>query len=176
MDEETHEYIGVFMSTINKVFENASMENQANLQARYGIFPIHVRYLMAMHKGPITLTGLSQALYMDKANTTRAVAFLRSKGYVQDDRVRENQRGYKVSLTPEGTALANEINRNFDIFLSKAMSGVSTDEFIAFVNMMEKVCLNIGDKAYGPEYIEDVKSRIKLPPRTDFGEFVKPTD
>jgi len=110
---------------------------------RYGLSKMHLGYLMMLSRGKVTMKALSEDLNMDKANTTRAIADLREKGLVTDDREKENNRKYNVFLTPEGEGLVVSLKEKVDRAFEDYMEGISPDEMAAFFSTLSKIKNNI---------------------------------
>ena len=108
---------------------------------RYGLSRMHLNYLIALCMGKVTMKSLSECLSMDKAHTTRAIADLRAKGLVTDDREKENSRKYNVFLTKEGEELRESIKKTLDQAIKEYTVGISPDE----MKVLKEIILKIRD-------------------------------
>jgi DNA-binding MarR family transcriptional regulator len=104
---------------------------------------MHVAYVMALKSGEMTMKAISEKLNMDKANTTRAMVFLREAGLITDDRESENSRKYNIFLTEKGQSLARALKRSMDEAFAVYTKGLSEDEIGAIIAVLEKVRKNI---------------------------------
>jgi len=131
--------IPVLMRTMKKDMDNRCRKEMDE----YGISKIHLGYLMVLSQGEATLTSLSDALSVDRSNTTRAIADLRSKGLVVDDREKENSKKYNLSLTEEGLKLTVLIEKKLDTAFDEYVKGISPKELKSLIETLEKIKENI---------------------------------
>jgi Transcriptional regulators len=131
--------IPVLMRTMKKDMDDRCRKEMDE----YGISKIHLGYLMVLSQGEATLTSLSDALSVDKSNTTRAITDLRSKGLVVDDREKENSKKYNLSLTEEGAKLTSMIENKLDEAFDEYVEGISQKELRSLVRTLEKIKDNI---------------------------------
>jgi Transcriptional regulators len=131
--------VPVLMRTMKKDMDDRCLEEMNE----YGISKIHLGYLMVLSRGEATLTSLSDALNVDKSNTTRAITDLRSKGLVIDDREKENSKKYNLSLTEEGIELTALIENKLDDAFDEYVRGISMKELRSLAETLEKIRINI---------------------------------
>ncbi|MDR2846162.1 MAG: hypothetical protein LBV63_02655 [Candidatus Methanoplasma sp.] len=108
-----------------------------------GLTKMHVGYIMALKSGGMTLKALSEKLNMDKANTTRAMVFLRESDLIADDRKSENSRKYNIFLTEKGQTIADKLKKIMDEAFAEYTRGISEEEISAIVAVLEKIRKNI---------------------------------
>lgn len=92
---------------INKLRKRLD-QTSFNALREYNLSKLHLLYLMVLfeNKTGMTLKELSEHLGFDKANTSRAIAQLIDKGFVQKLSQGELALKYKVELTPTGREIA----------------------------------------------------------------------
>jgi len=110
---------------------------------RHGLSKLHLGYLMSLSCGLNTMRSLSEGLCMDKANTTRAIADLRSKGLVVDDREKETSKKYTLSLTDEGLSLTTQMKQIMDDAFDEYMYGIPSEEVLAMIATLRKIKGNL---------------------------------
>ncbi len=99
----------VLLNKLRKRVDSANLP----LLGEYNLSKLHLLYLMALfeNEAGLTLKELSDSLDFDKANTSRAIAQLTDKGYVQKKTQGALELKYKVELTPTGREVATRIWR-----------------------------------------------------------------
>ncbi|MDR0887606.1 MAG: MarR family winged helix-turn-helix transcriptional regulator [Candidatus Methanoplasma sp.] len=134
--------IAPIMRTVHK---DLMSRHQAVL-GEYGLTKMHAGYIMALSHGPDTLKGISEKLNLDKANTTRAVVFLREAGLVTDDRVSDTSRKYNIFLTEKGQDIAQALKKSMNDAFDTYTKGISQEEIDAIIAVLEKIRRNIDPK------------------------------
>ncbi len=154
MDEALKKYWKIFVPVTARIIERNTQTHNDDLNRLFGISSIHIRYILILDTGKYTLKELSECLFFNKANTTRAISSLRALGYVTDDRTSADSRKYKIFLTPEGINvleyLKKEMNSEMDVFFE----GISDEDFKNCLNVIKQICINI-DKS--GQYIQILK-------------------
>jgi len=94
----------VILNKLRKRLDNASL----GLLKENNLSKLHFLYLMVLFENEegMTLKELSQYLDFDKANTSRAISQLISKGFVQKKAEGVLELKYKVELTQKGRDIA----------------------------------------------------------------------
>lgn len=149
IDEKLKEYWKLFMPVAMRLFETEYHKRHEEIYQRYGISHIHFKYILTLDTGEHTLKQLSECLYFDKANTTRAIKFLEDKGYVYDDRESKTSRKYNIYLTEEGKEIAKYLREDLNKTFNILFDGISNEEMMAYINVVDRMCQNIdGDGVY----------------------------
>ena len=125
---------------------------------KYGLGSTHtvcLRKLYSAESG-LTRTQLADECEMDKAQITRVVSELKSKGYVceSDDRTAYRR---KIRLTEQGRLITQEVN-GMVLDVNNFVSGeFSPEEIKAFYNVFGSICKNLKE------------AEIKIEESDDFG-------
>jgi DNA-binding MarR family transcriptional regulator len=106
----------------------------------------HAMYMMVLYENDgITLKELTENVGMDKANTTRVVRSLKSKGYVYTDPATEHTRKYKVYLTEEGKKAAEIVRASITKMLDIIFSILTDTERAQYIAILKKIITNINN-------------------------------
>lgn len=127
---------------VKSIFKHMEKKNQAVLE-EYGLSIIHVQYLMALSQKGYTLRGLSECLDLDKANTTRAISYLKETGFVYDDRKSESSRKYTIYLTEKGSNAVAKLNDSMGEMLDICFKDISDTDVRAYIRVIECVHANL---------------------------------
>jgi len=161
MDPELREYWKLLVPVMGRILNKDHEARYKKTKELYEISTIHVKYLLALRDKEYTLKDLSECLSMDKANTTRAISYLESKGYVKDDREAENSRKFTLSLTDSGRNVADYLNSDIDQMFSLYFKGISDQDLRIIVRSMERTCMNIDSDGTCEKIIESLKKTAK---------------
>ncbi len=105
----------------------------------------HLRYLFVLKDhGPMTLKELTSRAGHDKAHTTRIIADLTEKGYVE--KTTPGERGFEIDLTKKGRETFVYCDRLFAEMEQKIMSRL-TPEDIATVSRVIKIIQEVVEEA-----------------------------
>jgi DNA-binding MarR family transcriptional regulator len=160
MDKDLKEYWKLFMPVAMRVFERESQIRHAKTKELYGISMIHFKYLFALDAGEHTLGGLSDCLFFDKANTTRAIRYLKDRGYVYDDRPCEDSRKYNIFLTDKGKEIVNDLKKDLDQTLDMLLEGVSNEEMSIYIQVVNKMCQNVDNDGKYTQTMEYLRKTV----------------
>lgn len=94
------------------------------------------------HKDGLNLHELSRALFVDKANTTRAVARLAELGYVRRQGDELDRRMTKIFLTEKGRDAAKRIEGIFVEWRDLISAGVSREESARIFDISRRLYKN----------------------------------
>ncbi|AGI48346.1 MarR family [Thermoplasmatales archaeon BRNA1] len=91
-------------------------------------------------RAPLTEKQLCHLLGVDKANTSRAVMAMLEAGIIKKGR-KVSGRSYEFELTEKGHEIGNIILARIYSELLKITSGIPDEEMLAFLSVMEKICI-----------------------------------
>ena len=91
----------------------------------------------------MTMAALTEAIGVDKANTTRAVKDLISKGYIE--KVGEGERRYMLKLSKTGEAVARELKKHIKEIVDKALKDFSQEEVNNLQKLTHKFMIGVRD-------------------------------
>ena len=94
------------------------------------------------HHDGISLQELSKAVFVDKANTTRAVNKLLNLGYATRTANEEDQRAYKIFLTDSGKEIARLIQSIFLKWRDLISEGLTEEEKVSVLEISHKLYEN----------------------------------
>lgn len=89
-------------------------------------------------EGTIRMGELAERLHITPASTTRAVACLAKRGYVQRDQDPDDLRSVVVSATDEGSARYRTYNRRIYSGITQILAEFEPDEREQMVGFMER--------------------------------------
>ncbi len=85
---------------------------------------------------------LSKKLHIDKANTTRAIRKLIDLGYIKRERDENDNRAYKLFITPKAKQIKPEIHRILRTWTQIISSGLTIEEKKIGLELLEKMTSN----------------------------------
>lgn len=131
--------VHVYFNKIDKMAHSFINEKLKNSELSMGLF----FYILELedHDG-INLNHLSQCLFMDRANTTRAITKLIKLGYVVKKTDEQDLRAYKLYLTEKGHSAAQKLNDIFIEWRDLISEGVSDDEAEEVLAISKKLYAN----------------------------------
>lgn len=140
MDEK--KFLAVDLNkSMNAISKNLRGQDGSILQA-YDLTCFHAPYIANLHRyGQLTMTEMTELVGMDKANTTRVVRDLISKGYVE--KIGTNERKFLLSLSKRGKEIAFDFIKKVDRFLSKCMKDFTQFEKDTFMKLLNKLLLGV---------------------------------
>ena len=106
---------------------------------KYQLSRIHVHYLVHLEgcHQKLNAKALSDALGVDKANTSRALQDLINQGYVTKDSDETVQNG--LILTEKGTLVAQELKAQNKQEMNKLLSVLTKEEIAALRSILTKI-------------------------------------
>lgn len=121
-----------------------------------GVKSVHVFWLYELlnHPQGMTAAEIAAARSIDRSLVSREIALLKKAGYVRSDED-GRKRGYnaRITLTDEGTALANRITEVAMSVQTEAGGDISEEELAVFYSVLSRlgenlgrICDEIGDK------------------------------
>ncbi|MDD5937035.1 MAG: MarR family transcriptional regulator [Clostridiales bacterium] len=125
----------VWFARIRKAIQRRHIE----LLKPYGLSSIHAMYLTALYhsENGMTLRELCDQLFVDKANTSRAITTLETNGYVEkegNDKLR-----YRIKLTLKGHEVAQLVVTDMRKVHDIMFRSVTEDEKDIIRKVMQKV-------------------------------------
>ncbi len=112
--------------------------------AQFSLTCFHTRYLTYLYLNKqMTMAALTEAIGVDKANTTRAVKDLISKGYIE--KVGEGERRYMLKLSKTGEAVARELKKHIKEIVDKALKDFSQEEVNNLQKLTHKFMIGVRD-------------------------------
>lgn len=144
MDENIVNIWRIYIPVMAKTIKETLVEKHSQTMDDCGISTIHIKYLMALSWKPMSMVELSEHLCCNKSNTSRAIGYLTSEGFVRDDRDSENSRGYLIYLTDKGESTVERLNSDVENWVRDACKGISDEDMYAVIRIGKKICENTG--------------------------------
>ncbi|MFJ7951666.1 MarR family winged helix-turn-helix transcriptional regulator [Lysinibacillus sp. NPDC096418] len=118
--------------------------NQINLQLeKYQLYSSQWGLLrLLMDKGPHSLVGIANYMYIEKPSVTRLVQKLIELGYVETV-AGKDKREKLVQLTEHGENIVHEIQAYLKPFLEDSLAGVSEQDIEIATQVIAKIRANI---------------------------------
>ncbi|HEY8500928.1 MAG TPA: MarR family transcriptional regulator [Clostridia bacterium] len=110
-----------------------------NLSGAEGDIIIH---LLSKNDG-LSQEKLAERLDIDKAAVSRTVNALYVKGYIHRERLADDSRTYRVTLTDAAKEAGEKIKHAYNKVYETALRGIGESEFQCFNNLLEKVYKNL---------------------------------
>lgn len=112
---------------------------------KYGLKGPHSIYLLAMHQHPegVTATQLGELCGRDKADVSRMVSIMESKGLVIRENVTKNLYRGLLKLTEEGTAAAEYVCNRVMVAVGLAEKGLDEMRRTSFYETLELISGNL---------------------------------
>lgn len=98
--------------------------------------------LLIRHKGIDTPAELARTMNVDTGAMTRMLDRLEAKGFVRRDRIAEDRRVVKVTLTDAGCAQTDQILPIIADSLNQHLQGFSEDEIRMLMALLKRMILN----------------------------------
>ena len=129
--------IPILFNKTNKLFTKL----YDDLLKPYGLSKFHGFYLICLHKNPegLKLNDFNQIIGCDKANTSRAMSDLESKGFIVRDSDSIIEKKYMVKLTDVGKEVSDKFVNNIRKFGSSLMDKLTEDEQKQLVYLIQKM-------------------------------------
>jgi len=129
--------IGLIISNVMKKLK----KEEDVILSKYGLTHFHSRYVVAINNhNLITMNELTEAIGVDKANTTRVVKDLLNSEVVEKS---GGVRKFGLSLTNKGKQIAEEFKLKVTNFLKKVFKDFSELEVHNLKTLLEKMFLGI---------------------------------
>lgn len=118
---------------------------KATEMTEFGLKGTHVMCLFFLRQHPQGLTAaqLSQMCAEDKAATSRNLAVLQEKGYIQTG---EKKYRAPVRLTPAGEELVRKMEGLIQQWVGVGGDGLTEEERAVFYRALEKIAANLDEK------------------------------
>jgi predicted transcriptional regulator len=112
--------------------------------AQYGLKGTNAVCLCQLLKSEegLSATELSVEAEIDKAQVSRCVSELMSRGFVYRDDREGRRYKQKYRLTEEGTLVATDISKELDRIRRAVEKDVPTEELATFFDTLQKLCKN----------------------------------
>ncbi|MDO5545726.1 MAG: MarR family transcriptional regulator [Eubacteriales bacterium] len=113
--------------------------------SKYALKASHVTYLLTLYRNPEGLTApkLAELCDRDKADVSRMLSILETKGLVTKDGVGGNRYRGCLRLTPEGQAVAEELSRRAELAVEQAGAGLTERERMIFYAALDTITKNL---------------------------------
>lgn len=135
MAEYSNEF-HIFFATMRKRFNKAMSE----ALSPFGLNGMHAMFLKVLRDMPgMTMKELSDNLRCNKANTSRAIAELKAKGFVCDDRKTAGSKKFRLFLTDSGKEVNETIIKKLDAFHSSVLGKLTAEEQAEFIGLAKKL-------------------------------------
>lgn len=112
--------------------------NQGDINRLESVYLSHL-----LEKDGVSLIELTRAVHLDKANTTRIINDLESKGYVIRKANESDNRKYKIFITEKAQKFKEKIQRCIKELNEKAFKGVTKTEKKTFSKVVHKIFENL---------------------------------
>ncbi len=89
---------------------------------------------------------LAERLDIDKAAISRTINSLDSKGFIQRERMIDDSRTYRVTLTGAAKAVSGMIEHAYKSAYEASLRGISESEFQSFNRLLGKVHKNLSSR------------------------------
>lgn len=130
---------GTLVIALSRSYEAAHRESR-KLVADYGLTFTQFEVMEALlHKGPLTVNAIIEAVLSTGGNITVVVRNLEKRGYVSRSTNPEDGRSFIVVLTDEGRAIIEEVFPRHMRLLDKALIGLSDDDIEIVVGLLRKI-------------------------------------
>ena len=104
-----------------------------------------VFHLLSTRDG-LSQENLAERLDIGKAAISRTVNSLDSKGYVHRERMADDSRAYRVTLTNAAKAVSERIEQTYKGVYEISLRGISESEFQSFDRLINKVYENLSSQ------------------------------
>jgi len=143
---------GKFEHLINKYRHRFFDERLKDLPIKYPEFP----YLIKLsEEKKMKMNHLKDSLPFHKSHMTRAIQSLEDLHFIEKEVDQDDQRGYVVSITPEGEKIAQVLRQSAKDWEELTLSALSQEEIEIVSRIQEKIYVKI--KAYFEEEMLDEK-------------------
>ena len=112
---------------------------------KHGLKGAYVAYLKTLQRHPngITAVELGRACYKDKADVSRTLSTLESRGLIRRENDGQGVYRARLFLTEEGERIASEINKRAILAVELGGSGLSEDQREMMYLALERISANL---------------------------------
>ena len=142
-------YVNILNCRLKKYLAEVFKKNGVNLTAE--------QYLVMdtlWNEGTLTQQAIAFIIQKDKNSVTQFIDNLEKKGLVARSVSKEDRRVNNIVVTAEGMSLKDSTKQLAIDTMNEALEGIPEDDVQTFVNVLKKICSNIGDFGKQPEEIE----------------------
>ena len=124
---------------------------------KHGLKGAYVAYLKTMQRHPngITAVELGRACYKDKADVSRTLSTLESRGLIRRETDGQGVYRARLFLTEEGKQIAEEINQRAALAVELGGSGLSEDQRERMYLALARISANL--RALGEQGVPEHK-------------------
>ena len=111
----------------------------------FGLKGTYVIFLIALYKHPegLTSANLSEMCNRDKAEVSRAIKALESKGFIVRENVTVNGYRAKITLTDDGYSVTKAIRERVKLAVEKGGEGLSDEQRESFYTALQTIGKNL---------------------------------
>ena len=165
---ETRTHLGLSVSTNGMLIAAARRLIRQLIGDRveaFGLTPHQYWAMMILHDiGPLCLTDLAAAMWMDDPTISRMVKHLSQRGLLKVEGDPTHGRRILITLSPEGEKMWTKLNAIAQDFRAKAETGLSASEKQALRRTLSQIILNLEAMMSGvPITVESAKPRKARP-------------
>ena len=137
-------YFNYDLGRLIQSFDKRMRKVQDDMLSKYQLTHFHAWYLANLHRyGEMNMTDLTNKIGVDKANTTRAVKDLMSKGYIE--KVGNSERKYNIKLTDKGSIIAQTFKDYIDKKMKNSFKYFTEEEKKIFFELLNKLFMGVND-------------------------------
>lgn len=137
-------YFNYDLGKLIQCFDKRMRKVQDDMLSKYQLTHFHAWYLANLHRyGEMNMTDLTNKIGVDKANTTRAVKDLMSKGYIE--KVGNSERKYNIKLTDKGSIIAQTFKDHIDKKMKNSFKYFTEEEKKIFFKLLNKLFMGVND-------------------------------
>lgn len=101
--------------------------------------PQLVCLLEVVHQGPLTATAISRAVHLSPSTVVGILDRLEEKGWVTRERTREDRRVIRISATPKGVQLSQQVPSPLQSTLAQALNALPELEQVTIALSLERI-------------------------------------
>jgi DNA-binding MarR family transcriptional regulator len=136
------EGFGVYLDrTLKKVqgtFLSAFTENNIDLTIEQWVILRRVHLLGT----DASQAEISNTNFRNRATTSRVISGLCKKGFLKKLRFRDDQKRFKLNMTPEGQELMQRVMPVIRVIRAMSVENISEDEFDIFLKVLDQIWEN----------------------------------
>ena len=119
----------------------ALQRRQMGILKPYGLSSMHAMYLVILShdENGMTFRELNEKLFVDKANTSRAITTLEKKGYVRKENLGNSVLKARILLTDAGKSIAQLVAKDMKSTRDKLIGTLSKEEIKSVREVMYKI-------------------------------------
>ena len=117
----------------------------------FGLKGAYVLYLIALYKNEdgLTSANLCEICNKDKADVSRGIKALESKGLVVRDMTASNKYRAKITLTEQGKTTTKALRERIKLAVEKGGKGLTDEQREIFYNALEIISTNLKEISKG---------------------------